>query len=618
MQLQEQYQEDSNSITHSPYYGCTIQAISKAHISYEGVLDGISINKDRIFLKNVRVKGNIIDSSDRDKSIEGFDTLNTVMIDHLTNDMHIYDEVCLNVRDIQELKLIRLPSTFHESQAKLRAIDPCLVDICLSSSDKHDGRSNESMKRYHQSTPIARYLGGKSIGSNGSSAVISSSSNESSLSFDYLPTNKTLDDSFNEQIKKLNELSTTTTHVTPKPVTLLTKKVLPKKIERNNLRSVLTQNHENKFSSTTEINNTNIIKKSTIDNHRKISPIRVTITSKLNPNATPFYAQQYSTPTTQNSSSTFYEQNQIQSNVRPIILPNRSQSIPHEINIINRPIHQQQQNQRRSYQRFIPPRQMAIKKQFNIQPTTNSNTYLSSYLDRRSHLKQQSKHKKSNHEQISGSIHQISSTAMDQILSTPPIRERLSVPINKRPRQSPVILRSTGSLPYQNRNSGDRNQLHIPLSFGEPIGSHRSQRTTSGTSSGSSLSADIGPHSIVQLDSTSSALTSNEGQYDFEKANEEFRRYLALEELVSRRLSSTCSIGSHPDDDLNQQQQQQQESQTHSYKKEMSFFDRISCTATTGTAVAYAEMDEVEKNLETFGDDALLISSDSNNNEWLI
>ncbi|CAF1584678.1 unnamed protein product, partial [Rotaria sordida] len=39
----------------------------------------------------------------------------------------------------------------------------------------------------------------------------------------------------------------------PKPVTLLTKKVLPKKIERNNLRSVLTQNHENKFSSTTKI-----------------------------------------------------------------------------------------------------------------------------------------------------------------------------------------------------------------------------------------------------------------------------------------------------------------------------------------------------------------------------
>ncbi|CAF5139927.1 unnamed protein product, partial [Rotaria sp. Silwood1] len=63
MEIQEQYQEDSNSITHSPYYGCTIQVGSKAHMSYEGVLDGISINKDRIFLKNVRVKANIIDSS---------------------------------------------------------------------------------------------------------------------------------------------------------------------------------------------------------------------------------------------------------------------------------------------------------------------------------------------------------------------------------------------------------------------------------------------------------------------------------------------------------------------------------------------------------------------------
>lgn len=65
MHLEEQYQEDSKSITHSPYYGCTVRAISKAHISYEGILDGISVNKDRIFLKNVRVKGNINDSSER-------------------------------------------------------------------------------------------------------------------------------------------------------------------------------------------------------------------------------------------------------------------------------------------------------------------------------------------------------------------------------------------------------------------------------------------------------------------------------------------------------------------------------------------------------------------------
>ena len=150
-------------------------------------------------------------------------------------------------------------------------------------------------------------------------------------------------------------------------------------------------------------------------------------------------------------------------------------------------------------------------------------------------------------------------------------------------------------------------------SFGEPIGSRRHQRTISGASSCSSLSVDIGPHSIVQHDSSSSnVLTSFEGQYDFEKANEEFRRYLELEELVTRRTSSHCSIGSCPDDNSIQQQQ----SQSNSYKKEISFFDRISCTATTGTAVGYTEMDETEKNLETFGDDALLMVSNSNDEEW--
>lgn len=46
------------AITHSPYYGCTIRVRSKANVSYEGVLDGISVKKDRLYLKNVRVKGN--------------------------------------------------------------------------------------------------------------------------------------------------------------------------------------------------------------------------------------------------------------------------------------------------------------------------------------------------------------------------------------------------------------------------------------------------------------------------------------------------------------------------------------------------------------------------------
>lgn len=67
MQLQDQYIENPNSITHSPYYGCIVRVISKVNVTYEGVLDGISINKDRIFLKNVRVKGNINDSSDPSK-----------------------------------------------------------------------------------------------------------------------------------------------------------------------------------------------------------------------------------------------------------------------------------------------------------------------------------------------------------------------------------------------------------------------------------------------------------------------------------------------------------------------------------------------------------------------
>ncbi|CAF4388516.1 unnamed protein product, partial [Rotaria magnacalcarata] len=64
--------------------------------------------------------------------------------------------------------------------------------------------------------------------------------------------------------------------------------------------------------------------------------------------------------------------------------------------------------------------------------------------------------------------------------------------------------------------------------------------------------------------------------------------------------------------------EKQPKSRPNSYKKEISFFDRISCTATTGTAVGYTEMDETEKNLETFGDDALLMSSSLNDNEWTI
>ncbi|CAF4541037.1 unnamed protein product, partial [Rotaria magnacalcarata] len=60
---------------------------------------------------------------------------------------------------------------------------------------------------------------------------------------------------------------------------------------------------------------------------------------------------------------------------------------------------------------------------------------------------------------------------MDPILSTPPMRERLSIPINSRPRRSPAVLCATGSLPYPNGKTGDLNPLQTSLTFGEPIGS---------------------------------------------------------------------------------------------------------------------------------------------------
>lgn len=302
------------------------------------------------------------------------------MINHLINDLHIYDEVCLNVRDVQEIKLLQSPTSFEKSKEKLRAIDPCLLDIRLSSSDV----SNEGN------------LGRDRCESVG---LLSSSTESTSSSWD-----------------NLHHRS----HPRDKPNTLLAKKVLSKKKARPSS-----------------------------------SPVRITITSKLNPDAAPFFA------------------------------PQRSAAVgPTRV---------------RYPSRFIPPRQMA-------------------------HLEQQP--------------------------VTPPMRERLSVPNQNRPRRPSNSLRVTESLPYQQQ---------------------RGPRTISGTSSGSNVSLEL-------------------AQYDFEKANEEFRRYLQLEELVRRR-TSTSSLS----EDL-----------SSSSAPGQSFFDRISCTATTGTAVAYAEMDELEKNRQTFGDDALL------------
>ena len=70
MQVEEQKREQLNAITHSPYYGCTVRVVSKARVSYEGVLDGISANKDRIFLKNVRVNANMTTSPNRGMYLE--------------------------------------------------------------------------------------------------------------------------------------------------------------------------------------------------------------------------------------------------------------------------------------------------------------------------------------------------------------------------------------------------------------------------------------------------------------------------------------------------------------------------------------------------------------------
>lgn len=275
--------------------------------------------------------------------MEELDALNTVMINHLTNDMHIYEHVCLNVRDIQELKLIRLPSTFHESRAKLRAIDPCLVDIRLSPFDEQQRKSDQPSPP----APIARRPRGESLGSNGGGALISSSSNESSLSFGYQSNDKFMDESFEEEINKFSQLSTNTPPA--RPGTLLAKKVLPKKIDRNHSRS----------------NHSDSPKKTSGDNRRKTSPIRVTITSKLNPDAMPFFAPQRPIAPHQNSSITFYERNRFQPPIQPVIPVNHVQPV-------KVPTHQQrtQQTPHRSHQRFIPPRQMAIKKNFNSQPSS--------------------------------------------------------------------------------------------------------------------------------------------------------------------------------------------------------------------------------------------------------
>lgn len=357
------------------------------------------------------------------------------MIDHLTNDIRTYEEVCLNVGDVQELRLIQMPSTFHESKAKLRAIDPCLVDIRLSSSDEYETGSTGSSHDQSAHAPIARKTRGESFGSNGSSALISSSSNESSSSFGRRSTDRfadeSNDESIDEQIEKIRQM-TLPKQPSPKPVTLLAKKVLPKKIDRRAeapmnpsathaqhtpLRSTISDQRDTVHASA-RVPQYSATKKGTNTNpNRRQSPLRVTITSKLNPNATPFFTQQRNAPTMPNPTLTFYDRPNFRPFLPPTVTLDRSQSLPYEMQKVAHPHHHhqqplpppppqypQQQQQQQQHHRFVPPRQMAIQKnmtrgpapimKYRLQPSTS--------LDKRIHAQQQQKGKSAQHVQNSG------------------------------------------------------------------------------------------------------------------------------------------------------------------------------------------------------------------------
>lgn len=584
------------------------------------------------------------------------------MIDHLTNDIRRYEQVCLNVRDIHELRLIELPSTFHESKRKLRAIDPCLVDIRLSPSDENETRSSSSSNDHPRRTPISRQKRDESFGSDGHSALISSSSNESSVSFGFRSNEKytaeeSNDESMDEQMDNLRQLNINAAQT--KPGTLLAKKILPRKNERSvapapnhshQLRSAYSDQSESVYGPGSRIPHPATLKTTRLPQlDRHASPIRVTITSKLNPNAIPFFVQHRPNVPMAPPSFTFYERPRFRPRLPPVVSPDRSQSLPYGIN--NFPNHQPPPPppppmfQQRPHQRFVPPRQMILKKPFMQTPPPRTNqrqpqtppavaryriqslsTSEKGYYPEqqqqqvksrppssRSNMGERSFGESSTSNSISalGYARQTSLPTPNELPFTFPIQKTLSVSRQHPTRRSTASIRSTTSLPYQPSNAIDVGRMHRQNSVTEPIGSHRAQRTYSGASSCSSLSLDIGPHSIVQFDLSTNPFMSSEGQYDFEKANEEFRRYLELEQLVTRRASSHCSTGSHPDDPSLAEPL----SQSNSYKKEISFFDRISCTATTGTAVAYTEMDETEKNLETFGDDALLVASNATDEE---
>jgi hypothetical protein len=323
------------------------------------------------------------------------------MIDHLTNDMRQYEQVCLNLRDIQELRLIELPSTFHESKAKLRAIDPCLVDIRLSPSDDYETRSISSTNDCQLRKPIARQSVG-SYDSDRRSALISSSSNESSLSFgirsnERYTAEESNDESVDEHLDNIRPLKIE--HIESKPMTLLAKKTLPKRIDRSTTNNAMPSDQREPVSnSSTHMSYQHATKKMSINPaNGRLSPIRVTITSKLNPHATPFYVQQRVHSTTSPTSLTFYEQPNFRARLPPILPTDRSQSLPYGM---NRSTHFE--TGRIQHPVFVPPRQMVLRKGNTSvqasqvsQPTMPTSIPVANYIvtssslpEKRSHLSQ--------------------------------------------------------------------------------------------------------------------------------------------------------------------------------------------------------------------------------------
>jgi hypothetical protein len=154
--------------------------------------------------------------------------------------------------------------------------------------------------------------------------------------------------------------------------------------------------------------------------NRKLSPLRVTITSKLNPNATPFFTQQRNPPAIQNPSLTFYGQSRFRPRLPPMISPDHSHSLPYGINIINNP--QQPHYYAQYHQRFIPPRQMTNKKNFTPTNSSRTNTrsnrapeppimkyrlHQTTSLDKRAYPQQQQRDKTTPNGQFPGDSHLI-------------------------------------------------------------------------------------------------------------------------------------------------------------------------------------------------------------------